>query len=91
MCESEPQTHQARARWLKVVHFNRTQELRCKVMVLGDKTVGKSALTQMFHSNGTRAPATGHLPRLSLRVATRMRKRGLLSDAVQRNTIRRTT
>jgi hypothetical protein len=64
MCESEPQTHQARARWLKVVHFNRTQELRCKVMVLGDKTVGKSALTQMFHSNGTRAPATGHLPRL---------------------------
>ena len=33
-------------------------------MVLGDKTVGKSALTQMFHSNGTPRLRLATLPRL---------------------------
>eukprot|EP01112_Ceratiomyxa_fruticulosa_P012474 TRINITY_DN3456_c0_g1_i1.p1 TRINITY_DN3456_c0_g1~~TRINITY_DN3456_c0_g1_i1.p1 ORF type:complete len:189 (-),score=27.25 TRINITY_DN3456_c0_g1_i1:90-656(-) len=30
--------------------------LRCKVVILGDPAVGKSALTQMFHSDGTHYP-----------------------------------
>jgi len=30
--------------------------LRCKVLVLGDAAVGKSALVQMFHSKGTHYP-----------------------------------
>jgi len=30
--------------------------LRCKVLILGNATVGKSALTQMFHSDNTHYP-----------------------------------
>ena len=30
--------------------------LRCKVVIVGDTAVGKSALTQMFHSGGQRFP-----------------------------------
>ena len=30
--------------------------LRCKVVVVGDSTVGKSALVQMFHSGGSTYP-----------------------------------
>jgi transport family protein 27 len=46
----------APARNLATDNDVQTTTLRSKIIVVGDKTVGKSALTQMFHSNGSHYP-----------------------------------
>jgi len=50
---SEP--YQSAVRSMETTHRT-TLLLRCKVVVVGDATVGKSALISMFHSGGTTFP-----------------------------------